>query len=254
MPFVYDFDWSILLRPEYRQLLLTGVGYTLLIALLSSVMSLALGAFLAAARLSNITFLTSSATGFSLLVRSIPGVFWVLFFYFVFPELLPGDWGFALHTWSGYAVAAGVVALSIDNSVYVSDIFRSGVRSISPGEREAARACGFTRWQQCTCCLLPLTLRAVVPPLASRTIHNVKNSSLCMVIAVPELTWASQQIASQSFRVLEALVVATLFYLLLGLLLGRLARLLEKRWSRSLRGAELVWQRERSSIANGAAI
>lgn len=254
MPFSYEFDWSILFRPEYRQMLLTGAGYTLFVAFLSSVISLALGAFLALAKLSNIGPITFSATAISVLIRSIPGVFWLLFFYFVFPELLPRDWAIVIHAWSGYAIAAGVIALSIDNSVYVSDIFRSGVRSISPGEREAARACGFTRWQQCTCCLLPLTLRAVVPPLASRTIHNVKNSSLCMVIAVPEMTWASQQVASQSFHVLEALAVATIFYLLLGLLLGRLARWLELRWTKSLRGAELVWKREGSSIVNGASI
>lgn len=227
MAIAYDFDWGILLSPEFRQLLLDGAVYTLLIALVSTLLSTLLGTLLAAGRLSHRVWLQLPLTAWVALVRHIPGVFWVLFFYFAFPELLPQSWAEWLNNWSQFALWAGIVALTVDNSAYISDIVRNGVLAIPRGEREAASCCGLTAWQQWTCCLLPLTVRLVMPPLANRTIHNFKNSSLCMVIGVPELTWATQQIESLSFHGLETTIVASVFYITIALALGAWARRLE---------------------------
>lgn len=229
MALAYEFDWAVLVRPEFRQMLVEGLGMTLVIAATSTLLSLVLGSLLAAARLSPHRPASALATGWVSVARHVPGVFWVLFCYFALPELLPERVGAYLHGWSAYAVIAGVLALTIDNSTYVSDIVRTGVLGIPRGEREAAICCGLTRWQQWICCLLPLTVRAVTPPLANRVIHNVKNSSLCMVIGVQDLTWASQQIGSITFRTLEALALATAVYILIGTSLGALARRYEQR-------------------------
>ena len=218
----------MLTRPEFRQLLVEGLGTTLGIAAASTLLSLVVGSLLAAARLSPHAVTARLATGWVSIARHVPGVFWVLFCYFALPELLPARVGAYLHGLPSYALVAGVLALTIDNSTYVSDIVRTGVLGIPRGEREAAICCGLTRWQQWICCLLPLTVRAVTPPLANRVIHNVKNSSLCMVIGVQDLTWASQQIGSITFRTLEALALATALYLLLGTSLGALARRYER--------------------------
>lgn len=233
MALAYDFDWAVLGRPEFRQLLVDGLGMTLVIAATSTLASLVTGSLLAAARLSPHGLTSTLATAWVSLARHVPGVFWVLFCYFALPELLPQRIGAYLHGLPAYALIAGVLALTIDNSTYVSDIVRTGVLGIPRGEREAAICCGLTRWQQWICCLLPLTARAVTPPLANRVIHNVKNSSLCMVIGVQDLTWASQQIGSITFRTLEALVLATAVYILIGVGLGALARRLERRTQRS---------------------
>lgn len=229
MDLAYQFDWTVLLEPQFKQMLYVGVGYTLLIAIASTVLSTFLGTALAAARLSRFRWVCWSAIAWVSVVRHIPGVFWVLFFFFAFPELLPEKLGYALNNWAYFAAFAGIVALTVDNSAYVSDIVRNGVLAISRGEREAAKCCGLTPWQQWSCCLLPLTVRTVLPPLANRTIHNFKNSSLCMVIGVPELTWATQQIESLTFRGLETTLVASAFYIVIALLLGAWARSLERR-------------------------
>jgi polar amino acid transport system permease protein len=241
----YEFDWGILFRDEYASLLLMGIWYTLVIAGLSTFFSTLFGTLLAAARLAQNHWLNWPAETWVTLARHIPGVFWVLFFYFAFPELLPQSWTSALNRWEHFALLAGIVALTIDNATYVSDIVRTGVLAIPRGEREAAKCCGLNPWQEWICCLLPVTARIVTPPLANRTIHNFKNSSLCMVIGVPEMTWATQQIESLSFRGIEATLVATLFYVVLATLLGTLARRLEKQTNRHWRGAKRVWQRER---------
>lgn len=229
MSLTYDFDWAVLARPEFRQLLVDGLWMTLAIAAISTLASLVTGSLLAAARLSPHRLTSTLATGWVSIARHIPGVFWVLFCFFALPELLPERIGATLHGMAGYAVIAGVLGLTIDNSTYVSDIVRTGVMGIPRGEREAAICCGLTRWQQWICCLLPLTVRSVTPPLANRVIHNVKNSSLCMVIGVQDLTWASQQIGSITFRTLEALALVTLVYIAIGAALGAMARHLENR-------------------------
>lgn len=241
MSLAYDFDWAVLAQPQFRDLLLTGAVYTVIIALVSTVLSTVLGAFIAAARLSRHPWVRLPASSFVALVRHIPGVFWVLFFYFAFPELLPEQWGEQLNAWPGFALWAGIVALTFDNSAYVSDIVRNGVLAIPRGEREAATCCGLTTWQQWICCLLPMTTRLVLPPLANRTIHNFKNSSLCMVIGVPELTWATQQIESLTFRGLETTLVASFFYVAIAMGLGKWARQLEQRNIGGRNRADSVW-------------
>lgn len=242
MSLAYEFDWSVLAQPQFKELLLAGALYTVVIALVSTILSTILGTFIAAARLSNHFWLRLPANSWVALIRHIPGVFWVLFFYFAFPELLPVSWGEQLNGWAYFALCAGIVALTVDNSAYVSDIVRNGVMAIPREEREAATCCGLSTWQQWSCCLLPLTVRIVLPPLANRTIHNFKNSSLCMVIGVPELTWATQQIESLSFRGLETTLVASVFYIVIALGLGRWARQLEQRNSQGQRRSDSVWR------------
>lgn len=251
MSLAYEFDWSFLVEPQFKDLLLTGALYTVVIAVTSTVLSTALGTCIAAARLSSQRWIRLPASTWVALIRHIPGVFWVLFFYFAFPELLPEYWSEQLNSWPHFAVCAGIVALTVDNSAYVSDIVRNGVLAIPRGEREAATCCGLTTWQQWTCCLLPMTTRLVLPPLANRTIHNFKNSSLCMVIGVPEVTWATQQIESLNFRGLETTLLASAFYIVIALSLGKLARRLESRPARRRRSQPSVWCKP-DHVATGA--
>ena len=91
-------------------------------------------------------------------------------------------------------------------------------------------ASGLSRLQQYLCVILPQAVRIMLPPLGTRMIHNFKNTSLCMAISAPELTWATQQIESLTFRGLEVTAVATGFYCVVVLLLGAIIATLEKNW------------------------
>jgi polar amino acid transport system permease protein len=88
--------------------------------------------------------------------------------------------------------------------------------AIPYGQREAAITLGLSRVQQWTQVLLPQVFRAALPPLGTRMVHNFKNTSLCMAISAPELTWATQQIESLTFRGIEATTIATVFYIVLA--------------------------------------
>jgi len=213
----YNFDWSFVMRPQFVALLAAGTARTLLLAVVSGALSFVLGALVAVARLWPSAWLRMPANAAVEIVRNIPALFWVLFFYFVLPELLPGEIGTVLHEWPHYAFAAGVMGLAVDNAAYLSDILRNGMVKISRGQREAAASCGMSVWQECIWILCPQSLRAMMPAIANRMIHNFKNTSLCVAIALPELTWATQQIESITFKGLEVTLLATAVYALVSL-------------------------------------
>jgi polar amino acid transport system permease protein len=208
----YDFDWSIVTRPQFLHLVVDGLGRTVALAVISGLLSFVLGALMAAARLSPSAFVRTPANGLVELVRNVPSLFWILFFYFVLPELMPAPIGKALHEWPSYAFVSGVLGLSIDNGAYLSDILRNGMAKIPKGQRDAAASCGMSVWQECVWVLCPQSLRMMMPAIANRMVHNFKNTSLCIAIALPELTWATQQIESITFKGLEVTAVSTLTY------------------------------------------
>ncbi len=196
--------------------MITGVKITLLLLVATTVISLCLGTVIAIMRISRIKAMRVLGTLYVEIFRNIPGLFWVLFFYFVFPELLPSEWGYILNHYEYYPIVAGIVGLTVDNASYVSDILRSGRLAIPHGQREAAISTGLGRVQQYLHVLLPQMFRVTLPPLGTRMVHNFKNTSLCMAISAPELTWATQQIESLTFRGIEVTMIATLFYIALA--------------------------------------
>ncbi len=208
----YDFDWSILTRPQFVDLLVDGTWRTVALAVVSGALSFVVGALLALARTWPSSVLRWPADMAVEVVRNVPALFWVLFFYFVLPELLPQAVGQRLHTWPDYAFAAAVMGLALDNGAYLSDIMRNGMVKVSRGQREAAANCGMSVWQESLCILCPQSLRTMMPAITNRLIHNFKNTSLCVAISLPELSWATQQIESITFKGLEVTLLATAVY------------------------------------------
>ncbi|HDH04145.1 MAG TPA: amino acid ABC transporter permease [Nitrospirae bacterium] len=209
-------------------MMITGVKITLILLVSTTISSLVLGTVVAIMRVSRIKVLRAFGTLYVEIFRNIPGLFWLLFFYFVFPDLLPSSLGDKLNAYIYYPVVAGIVGLTVDNASYVSDILRSGRLAIPHGQREAAISTGLSRVQQYLHVLLPQMFRAALPPLGTRMVHNFKNTSLCMAITAPEITWATQQIESLTFRGIEATAVATLFYILLAGVMVSIIITLEK--------------------------
>lgn len=208
--------------------MITGVKITLLIAAVTLITSLFLGTLIAVMRITKIKPLRVLGRLYVEIFRNIPGLFWLLFFYFVFPELLPSSLGDKLNAYIYYPIVASIIALTLDNAAYVSDIVRSGLLAVPKEQREAAISSGLSRLQQYRYVILPQTFRKILPPLGTRMIHNFKNTSLCMAITAPELMWATQQIESLTFRGLEVTTIATVFYITISLFLAAVIIKLEK--------------------------
>jgi polar amino acid transport system permease protein len=222
----YEFDWSIPFSEPYLEMMITGVKVTIILLVATTITSLSLGTLIAVLRISQTRIFRYIGALYVEIFRNVPGLFWILFFYFVFPELLPFGWGDTLNAYINYPIVAG--GLTVDNSSYVSDILRSGRLAIPHGQREAAISTGLSRTQQYFHVLLPQMFRVTLPPLGTRMVHNFKNTSLCMAITAPEITWATQNIESLTFRGIEATTIATAFYIALAGVMVSIIILLEK--------------------------
>lgn len=218
----YQFDWSILLKPQFAQWLLEGLGWTLFIGLFAVLASLVVGALLAMLQaLSGVPGKLARLWGSC--ARCLPCLFWLLLFYGGLP-LLTGGYAipFGLDLLA-FGLLCAVLALTVDNATYVADALSDGIRAVPRDERDAAIACGLTERDALCHCVLPQALRFAFPALLNRSVHVLKNTALCMAIGVPEMMWAAQQIESITFRGIEVTVAISVAYVLLGLGLALIA-------------------------------
>ena len=113
------------------------------------------------------------------------------------------------------AYACAVLALGLNEGAYMTEIMRSGIRAVGPGQRLAARALGLEDRQIMLWVVLPQALRIVIPPIGNQFNGMLKLSALVSVIGVQELLLTADQTASMNFRYLETLSVAGLYYLVM---------------------------------------
>jgi polar amino acid transport system permease protein len=111
------------------------------------------------------------------------------------------------------AYACAVLALGLNEGAYMTEIMRSGIRAVGPGQRLAARALGLEDRQIMLWVVLPQALRIVIPPIGNQFNGMLKLSALVSVIGVQELLLTADQTASMNFRYLETLTTAGLYYL-----------------------------------------
>jgi polar amino acid transport system permease protein len=205
----YQFEWSAVWA--YRDLLLSGIGRTCLLTLISSPLGLAAGCIFGIMRLSRFRTFRLAASIYVEGNRNIPVVVKLFFLYFVF-GLSP--------------MLAAILGLVIHQSAYIAEDVRSAVQSIPRGQGEAALSTGLTRWLTTRFVILPQALKIATPALTVQLIELLKNSSIAMVITVEELTFASQQITSETFRGFEVATVSTLIYFVLAAIVSRVGNAL----------------------------
>ncbi len=200
-----NYDWSVVW--QYRQMLLEGIGITILLTVLTMLVAVPGGILLALMRLSSMPWLARGSTAFVELFRNLPLILVVYWAFYVMPMV------------SGIELSAfntGLLALCLNVSAYNSETFRAGIQSIRKGQAEAAVALGFSNTQAMFKIILPQAWRRVLPVLASTWVALFKDTSLVSVIAVGELAHASMTIRSQTFRVLEMLTAMAVIYWMLG--------------------------------------
>ncbi|MCX7709485.1 MAG: amino acid ABC transporter permease [Clostridia bacterium] len=124
---------------------------------------------------------------------------------------------------------SAVIAFGAHNGAYIAEIFRGAILSIHKGQMEAARSIGMTHFQAMWRIILPQAFKRAVPPLGNQFIIATKDSSLASTIAVRELLLKSQQLGSSTFRFMEYLLIAGLYYLIITAVLGFFVHKLERR-------------------------
>ncbi len=211
-----SFDLSVILSGDYRAWLLAGFVLSVKLTVVTWLLSLPLAAAVALCRLSSSKWLRRLGAAFVEIVRNVPLLVHMLFWYFAVPELLPGalrDW---LNEHDPEAVAA-VAALTLYTASFMAEEIRSGIRSVPPTQLEASRALGFGFLASMRRVVLPQAVRIIVPPLASQTLNLWKNTSIATVIGTGELMYQAQRVESATFRGLETFGAATFAYLSVSL-------------------------------------
>ncbi|MBH9301632.1 amino acid ABC transporter permease [Pseudomonas aeruginosa] len=210
-----------LLAPQYLRWLLDGFLLTLGLALLSCLLATLIGAPLAIARLSRRRLLSWPARAYLALVRNTPLLVQLFFWYFGVPALLPEALVSWLNTphetplldWPSFEFLAGAWGLTLYTSAFVAEEFRAGIASVRPEQRAAGLALGLTQRQVWRVVVLPQALRTALPPLLGQYMNALKNSSLAMAIGLAELSYASRQVETETFKTFQAFGIATLLYI-----------------------------------------
>ena len=210
-----------LLAPQYLRWLLDGFLLTLGLALLSCLLATLIGAPLAIARLSRRRLLSWPARAYLALFRNTPLLVQLFFWYFGVPALLPEalvSWlntphGTPLLDWPSFEFLAGAWGLTLYTSAFVAEEFRAGIASVRPEQRAAGLALGLTQRQVWREVVLPQALRTALPPLLGQYMNALKNSSLAMAIGLAELSYASRQVETETFKTFQAFGIATLLYI-----------------------------------------
>jgi polar amino acid transport system permease protein len=127
------------------------------------------------------------------------------------------------------ALVAAIGGLSLSSGAYQAEILRGALNAVPRGQSEAAVALGYTSFVRWRTILMPQALRISIPPLINEFILLIKASSLVSVVGIAELTRVSMNIASMTYRPLEAYVGGGLFYLAINLTLASLGGLAEAR-------------------------
>jgi polar amino acid transport system permease protein len=210
--------FAILLNPEFSAMLLHGMAMTLVVAILSWLLAMSLGLVLLALRQAPGRAADRAVSAYVSYHRNVPTLVQLMLWYFGISSLLPDGLQEFLGEHSGEAVFA-IIALGLCQAAYFSEDLRSGLRSIPPGQAEAARALGHGLVGTMRFVLMPQALRNALPALVNHSVSLFKNSSLAMAIGVAELTQAVKEVENQSFRTFETYLIATLLYLACSLLI-----------------------------------
>lgn len=207
-----EFDPHVVTRFLFNPLILQGARMTLIVAVLSQLFGVALGVISALMRMSKNPFISGPANFYVWFFRGTPLLLQILFWFNGVPQLFGGDPTVA-HFLTPFRVA--VWALAINEGAYMTEIVRAGIESVEGGQMDAAKSLGMTYGMAMRRIILPQALRVILPPTGNEFIAMLKNSSLCVVIGLIELTNAARFTYSANYKVMELLVVAAIWYLVM---------------------------------------
>jgi polar amino acid transport system permease protein len=212
---LFDWQFAMQILPD----LLRAAVYTVGITIVGFALALVGGLLLALLRRSRSRLLSWPATGVIEFVRSTPLLIQLYFLFYVLPEF-----GLTLS-----ALAAGTLGIALHYSCYVAEVYRAGLNAVPRGQWEAASALSMSPWNVYSNIVLPQAIRPIVPALGNYLVAMFKDTPVLSAITVVELMLQAKNIGSQSFRYVEPITLAGLFFLIISIFVSLLVRKLEAR-------------------------
>lgn len=198
--------------------LLDGLWVTIQVSIVSIIFSMILGGIAGTVRYSNIPILSKIVGGIVDIIRNLPLLLIIFFTYFALPQI-----GIKLNIFW-----AAVAALTIFESAMLSEIFRAGLNAVPIGQTEAGMSSGLTYVQTLIMIIMPQAFKSMLPAILSQLISLIKDTSLAVIISLPELTHNARIIYGQNTNyVIPMFIAMTAMYFVVCYLLSVLSNLLE---------------------------
>ncbi len=210
-------DFSIV--PPYTELLMTGVWWTLIIAVSSSIVSFFGGIAFALLVLYGNWLVRYPVRFFIWLFMGTPLLLQLFLLYYGLSQIginIPAVW-------------TGIIGLGLHFAVYNSDIFRTAILTVDPGQNEGARSLGFGSGQTLRYIIVPQAVRNALPQVGNNLIALLKDTALVSVIGITELVHASQQAISETYSPFEFYITAAVIFYVLNLILEAGLHWMEKK-------------------------
>ena len=222
-----DFDFDVIIR-SLPYLFYDGMTFTLTLTVLATIGGIVFGTLLALMRLSGIAPLALLAAGYINLMRSVPLVLMIFWFYFLVPYI--GQWitGAARPIQVG-AFVSSLVTFTLFEAAYFGEIMRAGIQSIPRGQVAAAQALGMSYSTTMAYIVLPQAFRNMVPVLLTQTIILFQDTSLVYVISVTDFLGAASKVAQRDGRLVEMYLFAACVYFVISLAASRAVQRLQRR-------------------------
>jgi glutamate/aspartate transport system permease protein len=222
-----NFDFDVIER-SWVYLFKTGMAFTLELTGLAMVGGILIGTLLAMMRLSKFKTLAVVATGYVNLIRSIPLVLVIFWFYFLVPYI--GAWiiGAKEPIMVG-AFSSSLITFILFEAAYYCEIMRAGIQSIPRGQVAAGYALGMNYWQTMGNVVLPQAFRNMIPVLLTQTIVLFQDVSLVYVLSITDFVGAASKVAQRDGRLVEMYLFVAIVYFVLCYALSMLVKRLQLR-------------------------
>ncbi len=235
---VGDVEWNYVGEFLFAPVIISGIWNTLSMTVVAMTIGITLGVIIAVMRISGNPVLTTIALGYIWIFRGAPALVQLLLWYnlaLIFPTIaIPGI--FEVRTVDVMTpFVAAMLGLGIQQGAYTSEVVRSGLLSVDSGQYEAARTIGMTQFQMLRRIVLPQAMRVMVPPVGNEVISMVKLTSLASVIQFSEILHNAQVIYYANARVLELLLVASFWYLVIVSVLSVIQSRIERFYGKGTR-------------------
>lgn len=235
------FQWAVVAQYIFEPSIMSGLVTTIWLTVAAMFIGVALGTAIALMRISKNAVLTSIASGYLWIFRGTPLLVQLIFWYnlsALYPQITVGfPFGPSLGSFDANkyitVYIAALLGLGLNEGAYMSEIVRSGLNSVPPGQREASEALGMSSFRIMTRIILPQAMRVIIPPTGNQLIGMLKTTSLVSVIALQELLYSAQLIYTANFQTIPLLIVASVWYLLLTTVLSIGQHFLERHFGKS---------------------
>lgn len=240
--------WEIVGKYLFDDAIISGLMATIFLTVAAMAIGTVLGTIVALMRISGNPVLTSVASLYLWAFRGTPLLVQLIFWYnlsAIYPVISVGfPFGPSLATFDANrfisVYVAALLGLGLNEGAYMSEIVRSGLNAVHPGQREAAQALGMTDFRVMTRIVLPQAMRIIIPPTGNQLIGMLKTTSLVSVIALQELLYSAQLIYTSNFQTIPLLIVASLWYLLMTTVLSIGQHFVERHFGKSDRREKAV--------------